>query len=164
MATYFLLVCPVAKAGEIQELYHASGNVVEQESERRFGDATTHGITEIGIERTVCFGACPAYTFIAKSDGTFRYSGEDFVERKGTSTGTVSIHDFSLLAQFIRDSGYMELADRYQQLCQCGPEGTVGNRGAHRRSARQSELELMPTPSTSRFNRGYLCQEPSLKA
>jgi hypothetical protein len=28
------------------------------------------GITEIGMERTQCYGRCPAYTIVIKSDGT----------------------------------------------------------------------------------------------
>ncbi len=75
--------------------------------------STNHGITEIGIERTVCFGSCPEYTFIAKSDGSFRYKGVKFVERTGESTGTISVGQFHRLAQFIRDSGYLELEDAY---------------------------------------------------
>lgn len=77
---------------------------------------TNHGITEIGIERTPCFGRCPAYTFIIKSDGTFRYQGESNVERKGTFTGTLSVWYFNSLARFIRDSGYMELQNTYTMM------------------------------------------------
>jgi hypothetical protein len=77
--------------------------------------STNHGITEIGIERAVCFGLCPAYTFIAKSDGSFRYKGDKYVERTGEFTGTISVEQFHQLAQFIRDSGYSELEDAYDQ-------------------------------------------------
>ena len=76
-------------------------------------ESTNHGITEIGIERTGCFGFCPIYTFIVKSDGTFRYMGRKFVEREGAYSGTVSLWHFHRLARFVRDSGYMELEDRY---------------------------------------------------
>ena len=63
-------------------------------------DAEDHGVTEVGLERTRCFGTCPAYTVLIRSDGTFRYRGEDFVERKGEYTGTVSRSDFNELARF----------------------------------------------------------------
>ena len=76
-------------------------------------ESTIHGITEIGIERTGCFGTCPAYTFTVKNDGSFRYMGEKFVERTGEFTGSVPVPEFNRLAQFIRDSGYMELEDSY---------------------------------------------------
>lgn len=76
-------------------------------------ESTNHGITEIGIERTVCFGVCPSYTFIVKSDGTFRYMGFKFVEREGEFSGTIPLWNFHRLAQFVRDSGYMELEYSY---------------------------------------------------
>ena len=78
-------------------------------------NSTNHGITEVGIERTACFGRCPIYTFIIKSDGTFRYKGVEYVERKGEFTGTIPVEDFHRLAQFIRDSGYMELENEYSR-------------------------------------------------
>jgi hypothetical protein len=109
----FLFACvSTASAGEIGDLYHSSGGGVVRQTES-FGDAMGQGITEIGIERTACFGWCPVYTFIVKNDGTFRYSGEDYVERKGSFAGTVPKYDFNMLAQFIRESGYMDLADGY---------------------------------------------------
>lgn len=77
--------------------------------------STNHGIIEIGIERTTCFGTCPAYTFIVRSDGTFRYKGEKHVERIGDFTGTIPVFEFHQLAQFIRDSGYLELDDTYER-------------------------------------------------
>src|ERR1041385_702463 len=83
--------------------------------------STNHGITEIGIERTRCFGSCPSYTFIIKSDGTFRYKGDAYVERKGEFSGTISVWYFHPLAQFIRDSGYMELEDSYTRMVTDNP-------------------------------------------
>src|SRR5262245_9818082 len=84
-------------------------------------DSTKHGITEIGIERTGCFGTCPIYTFIIKSDGTFRYNGFAYVERQGEYSGTISLWHFHRLAQFIKDSGYMELEDGYTRAVTDSP-------------------------------------------
>jgi len=97
------------KAVDVTELLaakHKSRSYNEVES-------TNHGITEIGIERTGCFGTCPAYTFIVKRDGTFRYQGGKYAERTGEFSGTIPDWNFHRLAQFIRDSGYMELEDGY---------------------------------------------------
>jgi hypothetical protein len=74
---------------------------------------TNHGITQIGIERSACYGTCPVYTFVLNSDGTFRYKGEAFVERTGTFTGTIPVYEFNRLAQYLKDSGYMHLRDGY---------------------------------------------------
>lgn len=73
-----------------------------------------HGVTEIGIERTACFGTCPTYLFIAYSDGRFRYEGYKHIERKGAYSGTFHPRDFHQLARYVKEIGYMELHDRYK--------------------------------------------------
>lgn len=76
--------------------------------------STNHGITQIGIERGGGgLGAGPTYAFICESDGTFRYEGVGNVVRKGNLTGKIPPEDFNRLAQFISDSGYMELESAY---------------------------------------------------
>lgn len=115
IAACLLMVCTPVNAGEIHDLYLKSGglpyDMVPTDPSR--GAITDHGITEIGIERTVCFFACPDYTFIARSDGTFRYLGRDHVDHIGLRTGTIPVAEFNGLAQFIKESGYMELSGRY---------------------------------------------------
>lgn len=108
-----LMSATAASAGEIQDLRRNSGVAAVEQAGSSFGEAADHGITEIGIERTACYGWCPIYTFIIKSDGNFRYTGEDYVKRKGSFTGTVPKYDFNMLAQFIALSGYVALADGY---------------------------------------------------
>src|SRR4051794_17268887 len=44
-------------------------------------ESTNHGISEFGIERSGSVWGGPSYTFIVKSDGTFRYKGDRDVER-----------------------------------------------------------------------------------
>lgn len=73
----------------------------------------THGITEIGIERTGCRGTCPAYTFIASVDGRVRYKGEKHADREGTFAGEIHGPYFHQLAQLIKDSDFMDLDDVY---------------------------------------------------
>ena len=83
--------------------------------------STNHGITEIGIERSGCYGTCPIYTFIAKSDGTVRYKGVKYVERQGEFSGTIPVWYFHELARFIRDAHYMELEDGYTRMVTDNP-------------------------------------------
>jgi hypothetical protein len=108
-----IIGCSTARAGEIRDLYGASGG--SQKDVQKVDSLpfvhTDHGITEIGIERTQCFGTCPIYAFVVKNDGTFRYTGEANVEHKGAHTGKIRNGAFDLLAQFIKDSGYMQLKD-----------------------------------------------------
>jgi len=116
LATIALITaCSTARAGEISDLYEASGNNSKdvQIVEFRLGRNADHGITEMGIERTACFGQCPIYTLVVKSDGTFRYIGEANVTHLGTHTGKISDSEFDWLAEFIKDSGYMDLKDGY---------------------------------------------------
>jgi hypothetical protein len=74
---------------------------------------TTHGITEIGIERTPCFGTCPVYVCIIRSDGTVRYRGEAHVERMGDWEAKIDPYRFHHLANFIAESGYVEMPDTF---------------------------------------------------
>jgi hypothetical protein len=75
--------------------------------------ANDTGITEIGMERTGCYGKCPAYTVIIKSDGTLRYKGEQYAKLKGEHAGKTSQWELNGLFQFIRDSGYFAMQDGY---------------------------------------------------
>ena len=111
------LTCWTAFSGELSDYYfkHAT-NRLDFPKSRPSRPATNNGITEIGIERTVCFGSCPAYTFIVGSDGNFRYKGERHVELTGEFTGKVSVKEFNQLAQFILDSDYLDLKDSYHPM------------------------------------------------
>ncbi len=77
-------------------------------------DSPRHGVTEIGLERTLCLGTCPAYVVILRSDGTFSYTGEDYVKRKGKHTGRVSEWSFNQLAEYLVESGYMDMESNYE--------------------------------------------------
>jgi len=77
-------------------------------------DAPRHGVTEIGLERSACNGSCPVYTIVLRSDGTFRYTGEENVTRKGNRTGKISEWSYNQLAEFLVESGYMEMESNYE--------------------------------------------------
>ena len=115
LAICFVLVSSMVQAGEIGDLYDSS----DASPTSVFGDryapvwVPDPGISEIGIERTYCFGTCPVYTFIVKRDGTFRYVGRSGVNREGTFTGTVPVEDLEWLALFIKESGFMQLRNSY---------------------------------------------------
>jgi hypothetical protein len=68
-------------------------------------------ITEVTLERTACFGTCPAYKVTLRSDGTIIYEGREFVEMKGTYKGEV--YAFDRLARFILAQGFFNLKDDY---------------------------------------------------
>lgn len=70
-------------------------------------------ITEITLERTACYGFCPIYKVILKSDGTATYIGVKFVERTGTYKAYIS--GFENLAKIIEARRYFSLRDRYTE-------------------------------------------------
>lgn len=104
-------------AGELQKLHtQLNGNLQTDSSQSRTMEeiqSRDHGITEIGIERTPCFGKCEVYSAVIRSDGTFRFFGEANVRHMGRHTGRVSEEGFHELARFINDSGYARLEHDY---------------------------------------------------
>ncbi len=101
-------------AGEIEDLYKKwvrPKNTNEAPQQARFErlQEPKHGVTEIGLERTVCYGECPVYSVVLKSDGSVRYTGTENVARKGTHVGEVSLFEFNQLAEFLVEAGYMTL-------------------------------------------------------
>ena len=74
---------------------------------------TNHGISEIGFERTGCYGTCPSYTFIITSGGKCRYEGGKHAKIEGKKTGRVSIIEFHRLAEFLLSIQFFALKDEY---------------------------------------------------
>ncbi|MCA9087093.1 MAG: hypothetical protein KDA90_00495 [Planctomycetaceae bacterium] len=108
-----------ASGGEIQDAYRKwvrPRTPDTAEEQQRFDQLMepAHQVTEIGLERTECFGTCPVYSVVLKSDGTVRYVGIDHVPRKGTRTGEASQWDFNQLAEYIVESGYENLESNYE--------------------------------------------------
>jgi hypothetical protein len=107
---------PVVYAGEIANLHQPITSPTVSEAPVRIVDGKTdpaHGVSLIGLERTPCFGSCPVYSVTIKSDGAVNYQGEANVERKGKHTGHIDTLKFNRLAEFIREEGFMFLADNY---------------------------------------------------
>lgn len=65
------------------------------------------------LERTACFGTCPAYRVTVYSDGKLEYAGEAFVKFKGPRTAKLSAKQLAELAQAFKDADYFALADAY---------------------------------------------------
>ena len=68
-------------------------------------------ITEVTLERTTCFGTCPAYKVTLRRDGTIIYEGRRFVEMMGTYKGEA--YGFDRLAQLILAQKYFDMKDDY---------------------------------------------------
>ncbi len=76
----------------------------------------SHGITEVQLRRSACYGRCPVYSVVIKSDGTFNYNGLEFVNKLGKHSGTVSKRKLNSLFQFINESKYNSFQDSYSVM------------------------------------------------
>ncbi len=114
-----LIVCVQisCQGGEIQRLYEKvkgdGTNQVLPSLGFPAAPSTNHGITEIGIERTGCFGSCPVYTCIVRSDGFVRYTCVAHVKRLGNWEARLDPYIFHRTANFIVISGYLGMRDEF---------------------------------------------------
>src|SRR5262249_51931069 len=72
-----------------------------------------HGITEITLERTPCFGTCPVDRVTLRADGSASYTGTRYVDRLGEYKGTIGREEFDRLAAFLVSQKFFTLSDRY---------------------------------------------------
>ena len=76
----------------------------------------------ITLERTTCFGTCPAYKLTIFDDGKVVFEGKDFVKTKGKAKGRITkARVADLLREFDRID-YVKLDDDYGEGNKC-PEG-----------------------------------------
>ncbi|MBP8823128.1 MAG: hypothetical protein KBH07_05760 [Flavobacteriales bacterium] len=67
------------------------------------------------MERTPCFGTCPAYKLIIRPDGSATYEGRRFAVREGSYTGQVDAATMNTLKAEIESIGFYALNDVYDQ-------------------------------------------------
>src|SRR2546421_1697651 len=68
----------------------------------------------ITLERTVCFGSCPAYKVTISSDGIVTFDGRQFTKMKGLATDHISAADFRQLVNEFEKINYFALPDEYK--------------------------------------------------
>ena len=68
-------------------------------------------ISEVSIEHTACYGACPVYKLTLKSDGTATFVGTDHVDKVGTYTARFG--GFNRLAQAIAQHRFRHFSANY---------------------------------------------------
>lgn len=79
------------------------------------------GITELALEKTGCYGLCPEYYLVLRSDGHAFYEGYRDIEPLGPHCAEIDIPYFAILAWLVRDIGYFELEDHYTQMVTDSP-------------------------------------------
>jgi hypothetical protein len=67
----------------------------------------------ITLERTPCFGTCPAYRVTVHGDGEVTYEGEMFVEVTGTETYQIPEADVRELVSAFVSLNFFSLDDEY---------------------------------------------------
>jgi hypothetical protein len=80
----------------------------------------SHDVT-ITLERTTCFGTCPAYSLTIEGDGKVTYEGKDFVRVKGVQHSKLDEAAVEKLVQAFLDVHYFDLLDDYETFK--GPDG-----------------------------------------
>lgn len=68
----------------------------------------------ITLERTTCFGTCPAYTVRITSDGRVDYEGKQFVRVTGHVSADIPAEDVAALVDAFDQIGYFTLDDSYR--------------------------------------------------
>ena len=67
----------------------------------------------ITLERTPCFGTCPAYTVTVNGRGQVIYEGRDFVRVKGTHRTTIDPKAVETLVGEFQGAKFFELENEY---------------------------------------------------
>jgi hypothetical protein len=70
-------------------------------------------VSEITLERTPCFGACPVDKVTLRADGTALHTGTRFAERLGEYQGLVSTTEYRRLTALLLTQGFFTLPGRY---------------------------------------------------
>jgi hypothetical protein len=65
--------------------------------------------TSITLERTECFGVCPAYSLSIQGDGSVSYLGTSFVKVVGEASSQVPVSDVQALVDEMWAAGYLEM-------------------------------------------------------
>jgi hypothetical protein len=79
--------------------------------------------TVITLERTVCFGTCPAYTVSIDAGGNVTYEGRKFVRVSGQQRARISTERVARLIETIARIGFFALEDEYAGIQ--NPDGTT---------------------------------------
>jgi hypothetical protein len=72
------------------------------------------GPVEITLQRTVCYGFCPAYTVTITGEGEVRYRGERFVNVVGPASATIPREEVARLLARFDEIGFDQLRDEYR--------------------------------------------------
>ena len=76
-------------------------------------------VTAISLERTPCFGSCPAYTVTLHRDGRATYTGKAHARRHGLYVARLQPWAFEQLARLLAGQGFFQLRPSYRAPVTC---------------------------------------------
>ena len=69
--------------------------------------------TAVTLQRSVCYGECPAYMLTVKADGTVNFVGRQFTETVGEAEGRIGEEQMRELVQAFESADFFALDDHY---------------------------------------------------
>lgn len=81
--------------------------------------------TTVQIERTQCYGRCPAYTLTLHGDGRVDYTGNNYVDVTGAHSFTIPPADVAALIERLRAQDIWSMAGNWVSSMTAGPYYTV---------------------------------------
>ncbi|MBK8339180.1 MAG: hypothetical protein IPK99_03870 [Flavobacteriales bacterium] len=85
------------------------------QSTSKYGGTNPADSLFFSIERTPCFGKCPAYRIKVYRSGYATYEGISNVERLGMNRGQVGLDTLAVLLKEAEAIGYFDLQDSYDR-------------------------------------------------
>jgi hypothetical protein len=80
---------------------------------------------EIRLERSTCFGSCPAYTVAIHGDGRVDFDGKRNTAHRGQATWRIPVDDVVTLINIFLKAHFFDAAPRYErkEFVRLGPHG-----------------------------------------
>ena len=106
------LYCAAAQGGCI---YPAGSNQSPASAESAPAAQDVPKDTVITLERTVCYGTCPAYKLTIYADGKVVFEGAEYVRKTGRFEARVSRDKVQELLTAFREINYFDLKNNYSE-------------------------------------------------
>ena len=116
---YLLVFSAVSNAETLREQFLKSGHSTPliRDKSRSNDEVSSdkHGIQQVMVETSACFGNCPEYSISISADGMVEYIGYKNVEFIGSRIGHIDNWRIRPLFQFINDSKYFSMQYEYKR-------------------------------------------------
>jgi hypothetical protein len=111
LLTGALIVAGLSLPGIKSAISHSGDQVPDLTS---LSDADLKTLT-ILMERTACYGTCPAYSVTIHGDGRVEYNGKSHVKEVGTREGRIELDKVKALTPVFARMKFWEVAEDYSE-------------------------------------------------